>query len=320
MIRGRTMKLFDLAVTALFTALVCIATIVFSIYVPATYGFFNLGESMVFLSAILFGPLIGAFAGGVGSAFADLLLGFPHYAAATLIIKACEGAIVGTLTRINPDAYMHAAMDRLITVLPCAISFFLFSYELMQFRLSETILFSWIFAFSFIFLLWLEDRKRVKRIEKQQRTIIPALTRARMTRSWRFLTLGVITGTLLGWVGTVYYSGELELTLGSSLFILNVPAEFWLFLGILTAIAITALGFLADPKFGWTVFSVVAGGFTMVIGYFLYQTFLIYPLFNIQVLAVFEIPINIGQMIIGATIALPISKIVTRSIPYIRRR
>jgi len=248
MTKETTIKLFDLAVTALFTALVCIATIVFSIYVPATYGFFNLGESMVFLSAILFGPLVGAFAGGVGSAFADLLLGFPHYAAATLVIKACEGAVVGTLIRRNPE---------------------------------------------------LTSR-----------------------RNWRLLTLtlGVITGTLLGWVGTVYYSGELELTLGSSLFILNVPAEFWLFLGVLTAIAIAALGFLADPKFGWTVFSVVAGGFTMVVGYFLYQAFFIYPLFNIQVLAVFEIPINIGQMIIGATIALPISKIVTRSIPYIGRR
>ena len=246
MIKEKGINLVNLAITALFTALVCIATVIFSIYVPATSGFFNLGESMVFLSAILFGPFVGAFAGGVGSALADLLLGYPHYAGATLLIKACEGAVVGTLMRKNPE---------------------------------------------------LTSR-----------------------RYWRTITLvlGVVTGSLLGWVGTVYYSGELELTLGSSLFVFNVPTEFWLFLGILTAACIILLGFFADPKFGWTVFSVVAGGFTMVFGYFLYQRFLIYPLFSIEAIAVLEIPFNIGQMIIGAAIALPISKVVSRSLPYLK--
>lgn len=247
MIREKGINLVNLAITALFTALVCVATMVFSIYVPATYGFFNLGESMVFLSAILFGPLVGAFAGGVGSALADLLLGYPHYAGATLLIKACEGAVVGALIRKSP--------------------------------------------------------KMTSR------------------HYWNIITLflGILTGSLLGWVGTVYYSGELELTLGSSLFVFNVPTEFWLFLGILIAACIIILGLFADPKFGWTVFSVVTGGFTMVLGYFLYQTFLIYPLFNIEVIAIFEVPVNIGQMIIGATIALPISKVVLRSLPYLNR-
>jgi len=80
-----------------------------------------------------------------------------------------------------------ATVDRLVTVLLCAISFFLFSYALVQFRLSETIFFSWIFAFSFIFLLWLEDRIRTKRIEKQQRNITPALIGATVGIFGRFL-------------------------------------------------------------------------------------------------------------------------------------
>ena len=92
----------NLAVTALSTALVAVATIVFSFYVPQTRGFFNIGETMVFTTAILFGPMIGAFAGGVGSMLADVLLGYPHYAPATLIIKATEGAIVGFLSRKKP--------------------------------------------------------------------------------------------------------------------------------------------------------------------------------------------------------------------------
>ena len=248
MTKEKTMSSVNLTVTAVFTALVCVVTMIFSIYVPATEGFFNIGESMVFLSALLFGPFVGAFAGGVGSMLADLLLGFPHYAPATLIIKACEGAVVGALKKGNP-------------------------------KLSSRL-------------------------------------------HWKFFTLilGIIIGFLLGWVGMVRYSGEVQLTLGLGLFVLYVPAEFWIFLGVITALSIAALGFLADPEFGWTVFSVISGGFIMVLGYFLYQLFVIYPLFNIEVVAIAEIPVNIGQMIIGAIVALPIAKIVWRALPYLKEK
>lgn len=247
MTKEKALSPFNLAVTAVFTALVCIVTMIFSIYVPGTKGFFNIGESMVFLSALLFGSFVGAVAGGVGSMLADLLLGYPHYAPATLIIKACEGAVVGALKKRNPK----------------------FSSRL----------------------------------------------------HWKFFTLvlGFVAGFLLGWIGTAYYSGEVELTIGTGSFMLYVPTEFWLVLGAITALSIAALGFLADPEFGWTVFSVITGGFIMVLGYFLYQSFLIGPLFNIEVVAIVEIPVNIGQMIIGAIVALPIAKIVWRALPYLKR-
>jgi len=237
-----------IAVTALFTSLVCVATMMISMYVPGTKGFFNIGETMVFLSALLFGPAVGAFAGGVGSMLADLLLGFPIYAPATLIIKACEGAVVGTLVKRNPK-------------------------------------------FSSIYY-------------------------------WKYFTLilGAIAGLLLGWVGTSYYSGEVELYIGSGVLMLNIPTIFWIFLSVALALSITALGFMTDPKFGWTVFSVITGGLTMVSGYFLYQRFFIGPLFNIEVIALAEIPINIGQMIIGAIVALPIAKIIWRTLPNITNR
>lgn len=244
----KVMSPFNLAVTAVFTALVCVVTMIFSIYIPATEGFFNIGESMVFLSALLFGPFVGAFAGGVGSMLADLLLGYPYYAPATIIVKACEGAVVGALKKRNPkvSSRLH----------------------------------------------------------------------------WKLFTLilGVIAGFLLAWVGTAYYSGEAELTLGSSSFMFYVPAEFWLVLGVVITLFIAALGFLTDPEFGWTVFSVITGGFIMVLGYFLYQMFLIGPLFNIEVVAIAEIPVNIGQMIIGATAALPIAKIVLRALPFLKEK
>lgn len=91
-----------ISITAIFTSLVFVATAIFYIYVPHTAGFFNIGETMVYTTALLFGPLVGAFAGGVGSMLADLFLGFFSFAPATLVIKACEGAVVGLLTQRRP--------------------------------------------------------------------------------------------------------------------------------------------------------------------------------------------------------------------------
>ena len=60
-------KSIKLALSAIFTSLVFAATVVFSSYVPQTTGFFNIGGTMVYTTAILFGPLIGTLAGGIGS-------------------------------------------------------------------------------------------------------------------------------------------------------------------------------------------------------------------------------------------------------------
>jgi uncharacterized membrane protein len=89
----------QLSATGVFTALVCVATISFTVYVPSTRGYFNIGETMVYTAALLFGPLVGAFAGGVGSMLADLVLGYYYYAPATLLVKGLEGFIVGLLSQ-----------------------------------------------------------------------------------------------------------------------------------------------------------------------------------------------------------------------------
>ena len=87
-----------IAITGVMTALVTIATLSFQIYIPATFGYFNIGESLVYITALLFGPYIGAFAGGVGSMMADLLTGYYIYAPWTLVNKGIEGYIVGFIT------------------------------------------------------------------------------------------------------------------------------------------------------------------------------------------------------------------------------
>jgi uncharacterized membrane protein len=80
-----------------FTVLVYVATVVLQIYQPVTGGYFNLGESMIYLAAMVSNPIVAALAGGVGSSLADLSTGYAIFAPATFIIKFTEGYLAGLL-------------------------------------------------------------------------------------------------------------------------------------------------------------------------------------------------------------------------------
>ena len=63
---------FNICFTATFAALCCVCTF---IAVPLPFGYFNLGDVFVLLSAWLLGPVLGPLAAGVGTALADVLIG-----------------------------------------------------------------------------------------------------------------------------------------------------------------------------------------------------------------------------------------------------
>jgi len=88
----------EIVVTSIGICLVTLATVSLQVSIPATQGYFNLGETMVYTFALLFGPRVGMIAGGIGSALADLITGYLPYAPATLVIKGVEGYIVGRLS------------------------------------------------------------------------------------------------------------------------------------------------------------------------------------------------------------------------------
>ncbi len=81
---------------AVFAALTCVATLMLVVSIPATTGYFNVGETVIYTAALLFGPLVGGIAGGAGAAIADMI-GFVQFAPGTLIIKGVEGVLVGAL-------------------------------------------------------------------------------------------------------------------------------------------------------------------------------------------------------------------------------
>ncbi len=88
-------KTHKLIIAALLTALVTMATMAFQVPVPATKGYINLGDTVIFIAALLLGPRYGAVAGGFGSALADLLSPYGVWAPFTLVIKGLEGFLVG---------------------------------------------------------------------------------------------------------------------------------------------------------------------------------------------------------------------------------
>ena len=81
---------------AVMSALVAVGTMI--VQIPnAMGGYFNVGEVMIFVSALTFGPLIGGVAGGLGSAIADIIA-FPVFALPTLVIKGIEGLLAGLIS------------------------------------------------------------------------------------------------------------------------------------------------------------------------------------------------------------------------------
>ncbi len=111
--------------TALFTALVFVATVVLQVYVPATRGYFNLGETAIYTIAAISPPLVAGFAGGVGSAIADLVTGYGVFAPGTLVIKGVEGALVAYLIRRLYSARKGVGLARALSVVTSVLAGFL---------------------------------------------------------------------------------------------------------------------------------------------------------------------------------------------------
>ena len=93
-------NVLTISIIAIFTALNFIATYWIQIPIPATGGYINVGDIAVMFTALLFGPIIGGIAGGVGPMLADIFSPYIIYAPATLIIKGIEGFIIGLIS--NP--------------------------------------------------------------------------------------------------------------------------------------------------------------------------------------------------------------------------
>jgi len=220
----------EIPLLAFYVALVAVSTIMFTLYVPATRGYFNIGEAAIFTIALLSGRYFGAVAGGLGSALADILLGYYVFAPATLVVKGLEGGLLGYLAEKRPD-----------------------------------------------------------------------LSRGR----WMGLSILVGAGLFLSvsFIGSTYYTGTVELNfLGMWPTVLEVSPLFWGVVATITAALVISAGLFSGPEVGWLILSAMASGMVMVAGYFLYEQFIL------GFAAIVEVPFNLGQVIVGILLAVPIYK------------
>lgn len=90
--REKTTKII---LTGLMMAMIVVATMLIVIPSPFTGGYIHLGDAIIFLSVLILGWRYGAIAAGVGSALADLLVGYAVWAPWTLFIKGIMAAVMG---------------------------------------------------------------------------------------------------------------------------------------------------------------------------------------------------------------------------------
>ena len=96
--RNRNLVLLQVVFSGVFAALVAVTTMLVQIPVPATKGYVNVGDVMIFVGGLMFGPVVGCFSGAVGSAIADVASGYGLYAPFTFAIKGIEGLIAGLIS------------------------------------------------------------------------------------------------------------------------------------------------------------------------------------------------------------------------------
>jgi uncharacterized membrane protein len=92
----KTLKLVN---SALFAALIFAGTLF--IKVPLPFGYFNLGDCFIILSAVFIGGSYSVASAAIGSVMADILSGYTIYAPATLVIKSVMAIVLTAIYHSN---------------------------------------------------------------------------------------------------------------------------------------------------------------------------------------------------------------------------
>ncbi|MGD8763883.1 MAG: ECF transporter S component, partial [Desulfobacteraceae bacterium] len=119
-------QLVNVGIIAAFATLSFIGTLVIRIPIPATGGYFNLGDTFVMIAALLYGPLIGGLVGLIGPAMADAV-GYPQFILATAVVKGLEGALVGIIGGHSTGGTMvRPVLALLVGIATIVIGYFVF--------------------------------------------------------------------------------------------------------------------------------------------------------------------------------------------------
>ncbi len=89
---------------AVLTAVTAVFTLVVRIPIAPTRGYLNLGDVAIYFSAFTFGPFTAFIAGGMGTALADLLAGYPQWAPISFIVHGMQGLTAGMIAGLYSNS------------------------------------------------------------------------------------------------------------------------------------------------------------------------------------------------------------------------
>ena len=114
-----------IAVVAIFTAVVAVFTIAVRIPTPTTGGYISLCDAAVTFTAFAFGPLTGLIAGGLGTAFADLIGGYPQWAPISLAVHGLEALLIGLVVKGEGTSLIRKILGVVIAAVTVSLGYFL---------------------------------------------------------------------------------------------------------------------------------------------------------------------------------------------------
>jgi len=100
---------------ALAIAIVCVSTI--AIQIPIPLGYMHLGNCCILLISVYSDRMTGTLAGGIGSALADLLSGYPQWIIPTLIIKSLMGYTIARTAKQDGKQVKAGSIRTLIATI-----------------------------------------------------------------------------------------------------------------------------------------------------------------------------------------------------------
>lgn len=95
--KSSSIKTLTLVQMALMIAVICVATMIIKVPTVMGLGYVHLGDSMVFLAAILFGSKKGMITSAFGMCLADILSNYAYYAPFTFVIKGIMALIAASI-------------------------------------------------------------------------------------------------------------------------------------------------------------------------------------------------------------------------------
>jgi uncharacterized membrane protein len=114
------------ALSGVTAALVFAATI---ISVPVGTGSLNMGDGMILLCAYIMGPIV-LFPAAIGSALADLALGYNIWIPATFVIKGLLGLVAALILRKDPVSVARKTIAFLTAELIMVGGYFLYEWPI----------------------------------------------------------------------------------------------------------------------------------------------------------------------------------------------